>query len=266
MGVKIGHASKDERGKSTGGRAGDQNGKEVCIINWYNGKWDFVARPKRKEVAEAIAFNCETLCADPDVGYDQGGRNTLREEARKVDFQLDRIETPCESDCSAFVGVCVEAAGIRIPEGNGPTTRTLRRVLEATGEFEILTAEKYLTSDKYLRRGDIPCREGYHTVMVLEDGVNAEKQDVPELGVATIHCSVRLPVLVRGSTGAAVEMLQTLLKARGYNLGKYGPNRDGIDGDFGGATENALESFQEDMELDPNGKCDSTSWTALITM
>ena len=265
MAIKIGHSSKDENGKITGGKAGDQTGKEVCIRNWYNGQWDFVARPKRKEVAEASAKACEDACNNPNAGYDQGSRNTLREEARKVDYQLDRIETPCESDCSAFMGVCVEAAGVKLPSGNGPTTRTLRRVLEATGEYEILTAEKYLTSDKYLRRGDIPCREGYHTVMVLEDGINAEKQNVSELGTATTYCSVRLPVLVRGSAGAAVEAMQILLKARGYNLGKYGPNWDGIDGDFGSATENALESFQEDVDLDADRKCGPKSWTALIT-
>lgn len=266
MGVKIGHASKDENGKASGGRAGDQNGKEVCIINWYDGKWDFVARPKRKEVAEAAAKACEDACLNPCVGYDQGSRNTLRDEARKVDFQLAKIDTPCESDCSSFMGVCVEAAGVKIPTGNGPTTRTLRRVLEATGEFEILTAEKYLTQDKYLRRSDILCREGYHTVMALGDGANADKQDVTQLGTATTYCSVRLPVLVQGSTGVAVEAMQQLLKARGYGLGKYGPMKDGIDGDFGSATENALECFQEDMDLERDGKCGVKSWTALITM
>lgn len=265
MAIKIGHASKDENGKITGGKAGDQNGKEVCVRSWYNGKWDFVARPRRKEVAEAAARACEDACNNPNVGYDQSGRNTLREEARKVDYQLDRIENPCESDCSSFVGVCVEAAGIQLPEGNGPTTRTLRKVLEATGEFEILTAEKYLAQDRYLRRGDILCREGYHTVMVLEDGACADDQDATELGTAVTYCSVRLPVLVRGSSGAEVEAMQILLKARGYDLGRYGPNRDGIDGEFGGTTENALESFQEDAELEPDRKCGVKSWTALIT-
>ena len=31
--IKIGHASIDENGKITGGKAGDQTGKEVCIRN-----------------------------------------------------------------------------------------------------------------------------------------------------------------------------------------------------------------------------------------
>ena len=266
MAIKIGHSSKDENGKYTGGVAGDQTGKEVCIRSWYNGKWDFVARAKDKAVAEKMAAACEAGCSNTNIGYDQGGRNTLRAEAKKVGYDLAKIETPCESDCSSFMGVCVEAADVTLPDGNGPTTRTLRKVLEGTGEFEILTAEKYLTSDKYLQRGDILCKENSHTVMALEDGANAgQEADVPKSDTATMYYNVRLPLLVKGSTGPAVESLQRLLLGHGYALGKFGPKGDGVDGDFGEATENALEAFQEDMNLDPDGECGPKSWAALIT-
>lgn len=262
MAIKIGHSSKDENGRITGGEAGDQTGKEVCVRSWYNGRWDFVARFKDRTKAKKAAKACEHACNNPNAGYDQGSRNTLRAEAKKVGYDLAKIETPCESDCSAFMGVCVEAAGIMLPDGNGPTTRNLRQILEATGEFEILTAEKYLTSDKYLLEADILCKEGSHTVMALEDGSGAS---VSNSGTATMYYNVRLPLLKKGSECAAVETLQRLLKARGYNLGKFGPNKDGVDGEFGEATENALEAFQEDMDLEVDGKCGSKSWTALIT-
>ena len=35
MSVRIGHASQDEHGRATGGSAGDQTGKELCIRQWY---------------------------------------------------------------------------------------------------------------------------------------------------------------------------------------------------------------------------------------
>ena len=35
MAVLIGHASINEKGKVTGGKKGDQTGKEVCIRTWY---------------------------------------------------------------------------------------------------------------------------------------------------------------------------------------------------------------------------------------
>lgn len=265
MAIKIGHSSKDENGRISGGRAGDQTGKEVCTRNWYNGGWGFVARFKDRQKAEKAAAACEAACNNANIGYDQGGRNTLRAEAAKVGYQLGKISAPCESDCSSFMGVCVEAAGIALPAGNGPTTATLRKVLAATGAFEILTAEKYLTTDKYLRPGDILCHEGSHTVMALESGEYANTDAVPRLGPVTTYCNARLPLLLRGSEGAAVEALQILLKGRGYSLGNFGPRRDGVDGDFGEATENALEAFQEDVNIKVDGKCGSQTWVALIT-
>ena len=58
MAIRIGHASIDETGKISGGAAGDQNGKEVCIRNWYNGGWGFLARAKNAGTAEKIAAAC----------------------------------------------------------------------------------------------------------------------------------------------------------------------------------------------------------------
>ena len=56
-----------------------------------------------------------------------------------------------------------------------------------------------------------------------------------------------------------------MLKGRGYHLGSYGPNKDGIDGHFGAATENAVTAFQEDMELDRrNGIVGALEWRALL--
>ena len=44
--IKIGHAASDERGKYSGGAAGDQTGREICIREWYNRPWDVMVRPK----------------------------------------------------------------------------------------------------------------------------------------------------------------------------------------------------------------------------
>lgn len=177
MSVRIGHASIDENGKATGGTAGDQTGKEVKISSWYDGSWDFVARAKDPAVAEAIAAAAEAGCNNPNIGYDQGGRNTLMTQAKAVSFDLSKITNACECDCSSFVSVCVRAAlGKDFYSGNAPTTSTLKTVLKNTGAFEILTDSKYLTSDKYLRRGDILDRSGKHTVIVLDDGPNADKK------------------------------------------------------------------------------------------
>ena len=256
MSVRIGHASIDENRKARGGVAGDQTGQEVKISNWYNGNWGFVARAKDPAMAEAIAAAAEAGCNNPNIGYDQSGRNTLMTQAKAVDFDLSKIVTPCEADCSSFVSVCVRAAlGRDFYTGNAPTTRTLEKVLRGTGAFEILTDEKYLTSSKHLKRGDIPNNPGKHVVVVLDNGAEAG-----EAAAKPVTYSVQLPVLKKGCTGDSVRALQILLIGMGYSCGKAG-----VDGDFGSATENALECFQEDNGLEVDGKCGPKTWAALLT-
>lgn len=175
MAIKIGHASIDERGNAKGGQAGDQTGKEVCIRDWYARGWNVLLRPISSEVAEKSAIACEKGCANNKIGYDQNQRNTLRTQAKKVGFDLSKITTACETDCSAFLSVCAEAAGVAIPysSGNAPTTSIMRSKFTSTGAYKAYTEPKYLTSDKYLKRGDILVKEGFHTVMVLGNGASS---------------------------------------------------------------------------------------------
>ena len=171
MTIKVGHASIDERNKISGGQSGDSSNKEVCTRSWYNNGWNLLLRPKSKDIAEKSANFVESVCANNNVGYDQSGRNSLYTQAKNVGFNGTKISVPCECDCSSFMHVAAIAGGANIPYGtNGATTRTLRTVLGKSGYYDILTDNKYLTSDKYLKRGDILVKEGKHTVMVLENG------------------------------------------------------------------------------------------------
>ena len=48
-------------------------------------------------------------------------------------------------------------------------TGNMRAGFRAAG-FQVLTASKYLTSDKYLRRGDILLNDAHHTAINLTNG------------------------------------------------------------------------------------------------
>lgn len=172
MSILIGHASIDERGKGRGGAAGDQTGKEVCIRTWYDKGWAYVLRCKDTEKAEKMASSCEQACQNENIGYDMNQRNTLNTEAKKVGYILSAIKKKCETDCSALMTVCAQSAGINVPYNgtNAPTTSTMKTAFMSTGEFERLTDSKYLTSDKYLKRGDVLVKPGSHTVMALQNG------------------------------------------------------------------------------------------------
>lgn len=175
MAIKIGHASSDEERKAHGGKAGDQTGGEVCIREWYPSPWDTVLRFKDAAKAEKAAKAMEAACANDNIGYDQYQRNTLLGQAKACGWDLSKITVPCETDCSALVSVCAQAAGIDIPytSGNAPWTGIMAAQFMSTGEFEELREAKYLTTDAHLLRGDILLRTSGHTAMALENGAEA---------------------------------------------------------------------------------------------
>ena len=169
--IKIGQASRDERMRYSGGIAGDQDGKEVAIREWYNRPWNKVLRCRDSKKAEKIAQAMEKACRNDYIGYDQSQRTTLYSLCKANGWRIEDIETPCETDCSALVAVCVNAAGIKV-SGDIYTGNEANALLR-TEEFELLTAPKYLLSDEYLRRGDILLYEFHHTAIALQDGKKA---------------------------------------------------------------------------------------------
>lgn len=167
MSIKIGHASIDENRKAKGGNAGDQTQKEVCTRTWYNKPWTSVIRPKDSTVAEKIAKAMEQACANDKIGYDQNQRTTLYTQAKANNWDLSKITTACECDCSSLVAVCVNAAGISVSKDI--YTGNEKAALNATGKFTVYTDSKYTGSDNYLKRGDILLGSG-HTAIVLSNG------------------------------------------------------------------------------------------------
>jgi len=263
MSVKIGHARVDEHGKATGGEAGNQNGTELRTQKWYDGGWGFLARPKDTAVAEKIAAACEAACANPCIGYDQSGRNTLLQQAQQANWDLGAIQTACECDCSSLVSCCVMASDIQIWRGgNAPTTRTLRKVLQESGAFEILTGTEYLTDCAALNRGDILCKEGSHVVIVLSDGT--QPRDTSPAETPTVKTTYDLPVLRKGVKGDTVWPMQMLIIGHGGEAAETIIECGGADGSFGPGTDKALRMFQEANGLEPDGKCGPKTWAMLL--
>lgn len=161
---KIGHASIDERNKGSGGKAGDQTGKEVYIRDWYSKPWIAVFRCTQLQMAEKIAYTMECACLNDNIGYDMSDRTTLYEEAKKYDFDLTKIDKKVECDCSSLVAVCCNAAKISVSKDM--YTGNEESVLMATKLFKKLDTQKYLTTFTNLQRGDILLAKG-HTAVYL---------------------------------------------------------------------------------------------------
>ena len=167
MAVYIGHASIDERGKANSGAAGDQTGKEVYKRTWYSKPWHTVFRAKSPEIAEKIAKAMEQACANNNIGYDQYQRTTLFELAKAKKWNISKVDKKCETDCSALVAVCCNAAGVAVSKDM--YTGNESAVLKGTGKFNSYTDSIYTQSSSYLMRGDILLGNG-HTAVVLTNG------------------------------------------------------------------------------------------------
>ena len=177
MTVKIGSARVDERGKYSGGQAGSQIDKEISRQDWYlHSKGWVLIRPKDSKKAEKIAKNMEYACDSKYVGYDQGQNTTLYKVVKEFGFDISKLKTKCETDCARLVRVCVKYAGINASDFY---TATEVNTLKATGEFKILTSDKYCKSSDYLKRGDIlVTKTKGHTVVVLSNGSKASSDKV----------------------------------------------------------------------------------------
>ena len=260
MAIKIGHASKDENSKYKNGVAGDQTGKEVCIRTWYNKPWGVVLRPKSATLAEKSAVACEQACANAKIGYDQHQRNTLYKKALAVDFDLSKITTACECDCSALMHVCALAGGANIPYGsNGATTSTMKSKFTVNGDYEVLNNTKYLTSDAYLKRGDILVKAGSHTVMVLEDGaavkgmIYTQEQFIADvqaiLGGKNVNETLTKTITVStllNKRHAVVTPLERYMKALGYYTGEIEAEQ-GKKPSFGNGMKTAVKQYQKEV-------------------
>ena len=165
--VKIGHAVHDENGHSTGGKPGDQTGREVYIADWYliaNSPWTTVFRPKKEKTANKIAAACIKACKNDNIGYDQNQRTTLYTLAKANGWQLDKVGA-CETDCSALVAVLCNAAGITVSKDM--YTGNEKEVLTKTGKFEVFTDDDHCLIPDNLKKGDILLKKG-HTATVID--------------------------------------------------------------------------------------------------
>lgn len=153
MAVYLASAHGDERGQAHGGVAGDQTGNELSVRPYYvHSKGWRVFRPLDSEKGLLIAKAAKAACDNPNIGYDQWQRNTAYNVAQKVGFDPSKVDTPCETDCSALVRLCCAYAGIDVRNFD---TSTEPSAFMATGAFEELTGAKYTRSGDYLRPGDV---------------------------------------------------------------------------------------------------------------
>lgn len=257
MSIIIGSARVDERGKYSGGAAGDQKqtapGKgEVSIQDFYVHKkgW-IIMRPKSDKHADKIAKNMMIACNNKNLGYDQDNRLGVTKYGVTT-----RVKTEC--DCGTLVRECVKEATDKDP-GNFNTENEVS-ALKKTGLFKDPIP---YTSDTKLYDGDIlVTKTKGHTVIVVSGRKRESKKDdvaktsakktsefVKEVqkklgakvdGVAgpkTLSKTITVS-RTRNRTHPIVKTLQKQLNKLGYSCGT-------VDGVAGIKFENAVKRYQK---------------------
>lgn len=235
--ITIGSARIDEYGKATGGKDGDQTGKEVSTQPYYNhSKGWRCFRHKDKHKAQLIGNAMAKACENNKIGYNQFERLDIIKYGIMTD-------TACNCDCSSLVRACIIAAGAKDP-GNFTTANEAQALLN-TGEYDeisIINVE--------LEEGDIlVTKTKGHTAVItdIDDGTTPE--DPKPL-------QPQMPKTVRkGDKCGDVTLLQICLRNRGYNIA--------ADGDFGPKTEAAVKDWQKRNALVIDGIVGKKTWSSL---
>lgn len=258
--IYIGHASKDENNKYTGGKAGDQTGKEVYKRTYYkhaNG-WHAL-RPKNVNHANAIVEAMQQAVDNPNIGYDQGERSDIMTSLKKYG-SLKKIAEPTECDCSSLVRACIyQATGKDV---GSFTTANEASVLAKSGLFE----NKFsVYSSSSLYNGDVLVTQTKgHTVVVISGcprkDVVAKTETQKETTTATTTNNNKKEQVVSASKGNVI-----VKKGQQHAIDFTGV-KIGVDGIVGNET-NKMKArvLQHAMNLDygktinENGVFDSKS-------
>lgn len=173
--MSISNCGSDERGKYSGGTAGDQTGREWYVRSWWNDGWNVVMRHPNANTRNLIADMAKKAAENDLIGYDQSQRTTFWQHLKASNYDPAQITIACEADCSSGVAAIVKGAGYRLGDTKMQNvsvdiyTGNERAALQNAG-FTALYDSKYLTSDAYLLAGDILINEARHTTINLTNG------------------------------------------------------------------------------------------------
>lgn len=268
MGIVIGSARIDERGRAHGGKAGDQTGKEVSMQPYYRHKGDWYAyRFKNPEHAKRFGYAIKAACNNSNWGYNQYDRYSGMKRVAKYGYDPAKLDAPSGTDCSNLVRTCFIYATGKDP-GDFDTSSE-PRALEATGFVSRVSFNE--STGNGLMEGDIlVTRTKGHTAGVTDGPKrsSASTGNVSENGVQAVTggCYSFDPTSIkRGSKGIWVLLFQEIFSARNAHY-KWGQPVLALDSDCGPATEKAIRWYQKQRGLKVDGECGTETWDDLLSL
>lgn len=166
MANKFAWASIGEGGKVSGGKAGDQTGKEVVVGYYYHFGQDMVIRYKDVKYGRKAGKIAKALAKCNSIGYSQSDRYGLPNLAAKYDWNYKKLLKALKTkkvncDCSSFASTVVNLAyGKKIMPIS--TTATIWNNARKTGKFEKISVAK---AEKKFHKGDMPNKANNHIII-----------------------------------------------------------------------------------------------------
>lgn len=283
--IYIGSARIDERGKLSGGQAGDQKQTsytndtkgEVSMQPFYlHSKGWLILRPKSISVANKMASAMNTACNNVNLGYDQSNRLGV------ITYGV-YTKTKTECDCSSLVRACIkEATGKDVGNFN---TENEASVLEKSGLFHKRIAYVNQTKTPIYNGDVLVTKTKGHTVIVVSGNPRSRKstintstntstvkytqkdfiKDVQSAigvkvdGIVGVKTLSALPLISKNKNTKhkVVKPLQKYLNIIGCSCGA-------VDGEFGEKTASAVKKFQQAKKLTVDGVVGQNTWKKLL--
>lgn len=251
--VQCAWASQDERGKISGGKAGDQTSKEIKIGNIYNFGQTAVYRCKDRGKALEIGAAAKAIALNNNFGYDQSQRTSGYTALKNAGWVVANVKTAVELDCSIMAGCAVNVAYKKPLIYSSVYSGNIGAALVNTGLFEKLTASKYLGKSEFIQCGDIIVAPGKHVIVAYTDGskVNANTVGSVVSGIVKGNPLIKIgqqhainftgvKIATDGIAGSDTNKMKKRVLQHAINL-DYKKNlvEDGI---FGSASKSALGS------------------------
>lgn len=248
MAIMVSSARSDERGRYSGGKAGDQKQKsktndtrgEVSMQAMYTHRkgW-YILRPKKVSHADAIAELGIEAANNPNIGYSQSDRLGVVKHGINT-----KVKT--NADCSSLVRQAVREATGKDP-GNF-TTANEANMLVATGLF---TKIAYVNQPKTpVYNGDIlVTKTKGHTVIVVSGNPRPRATVGNPYPVPTRTIKLTEPMM----SGNDVKWIQYHLIRLGFLPAKNSKGKSNIDGIYGNGTRAAVMAAQKHYGIKVDG-------------
>ena len=251
MAVLCAWASANEYGKTIGGKAGDQTGKEVKCGNIYNFGQTRVYRCADRKYAVKIGAAAKAIALNDNFGYCQGHRVTSYNALKNANWIVANVKTPVEIDCSELAACAVNVAYGKALISSAVYSGNIGNVLVQTGLFKELTDSKYLGKSEYIECGDIIVAPGKHVIVAYTDGSKTSQNTITSTiqGIVSGNSLVKrgqqeaikftgVKIATDGLVGSETNMMKVRVLQHAINL----DYKAGIveDGKLGSATKKAL--------------------------